>query len=63
MNTDICVGAGQCVLATPEVFDQGPDGLVVLLARTPPPWLRTAVQEAARQCPSGAVTVGDDTAR
>jgi ferredoxin len=63
VNTEVCVGAGQCVLATSEVFDQGPDGLVVLLTRTPPPSLRSAVREAARQCPSGAVTVGDGTAR
>ncbi|MFF3438565.1 ferredoxin [Streptosporangium sp. NPDC002721] len=63
MNPDICVGAGQCVLATSEVFDQGPDGLVVLLTRTAPPSLRTAVRQAARQCPAGAVTVADGTAR
>ncbi|MGJ6968550.1 ferredoxin [Streptosporangium sp. G11] len=63
VNTEVCVGAGQCVLATPEVFDQGPDGLVVLLTGTPPPSLHTAVREAVRQCPSGAVAVSDGTAR
>jgi ferredoxin len=57
VDTGVCVGAGQCVLAAPEVFDQGADGLVVLLDGTPPSSLHAAVREAARQCPSGAVTV------
>ncbi|WP_326639988.1 MULTISPECIES: ferredoxin [unclassified Streptosporangium] len=63
VEAGVCVGAGQCVLAAPEVFDQGTDGLVVLLDETPPPSLHAAVREAARRCPSGAVTVGDSTAR
>ncbi|GAA4203957.1 hypothetical protein GCM10022252_62370 [Streptosporangium oxazolinicum] len=62
VNTDLCVGAGQCVLAAAEVFDQGADGLVVLLTATPPPFLRAAVRQAARQCPSGAVTLDEGAA-
>jgi ferredoxin len=58
VDAGVCVGAGQCVLAAPEVFDQGVDGLVVLLERTPPPSLHGAVRAAARQCPSGAVIIG-----
>ena len=30
VNTSTCVGAAQCVLAAPEVFDQGEDGFVEL---------------------------------
>jgi ferredoxin len=32
-----CIGAGQCVLSAPAVFDQDDDGIVVLRDATPPP--------------------------
>lgn len=50
-----CCGAGQCVRAAPKVFDQGDDGLVVLLDETPPKELHTAVREAVMLCPSGTI--------
>ncbi|MEU3183947.1 ferredoxin [Streptomyces sp. NPDC006923] len=54
----LCVGAGQCVLAAPAVFDQGDDdGLVVVLDETPPASELRAVRDAVRACPSGAVTL------
>ncbi|WP_053651442.1 ferredoxin [Streptomyces sp. XY431] len=58
MLHDDCVGAGQCVLSAPEVFDQDNDGIVVLLregldglGRAD----RQGVEEAVRLCPSGAL--------
>lgn len=37
IDEDKCVAAGQCVLATAEVFDQrDEDGVVVLLNSAPP---------------------------
>ncbi|MEK2494359.1 ferredoxin [Kitasatospora purpeofusca] len=55
---DDCVGAGQCVLSAPEVFDQDNDGIVVLL-REGLDGLghadREGVEEAVRLCPSGAL--------
>lgn len=61
----LCVGAGNCVLSAPEVFDQDPDeGLVVLRGAPAPDGPSTvgeadreAVAEAAHLCPSGALTV------
>lgn len=62
VHVDVCVGAGQCVLAAPEIFDQGDeDGLVRLLEKNPSRELLTAAREAERHCPSGAVTVKDDS--
>ena len=56
-----CVGAGQCVLAAPEVFAQSDeDGLVVLRVQTPSTELREPVRAAANLCPSLAITVEDD---
>ncbi len=32
VDTDRCVGAGQCVLSAPDVFDQDDMGIVLVLA-------------------------------
>lgn len=59
VDTDRCVGAGQCVLSAPDVFDQDDMGIVLVLAEPAdePAW------EAARQagviCPSQAITVSE----
>lgn len=51
-----CVGAGQCAMAVPEVFDQDDaDGTVVLRDARPEPELHQAVREAAGLCPVRAV--------
>ncbi|MEW1724237.1 ferredoxin [Streptomyces sp. NPDC093109] len=72
VDTERCVGAGQCVLTAPDVFDQSDDGLVVVLADPADgpadgpadEAMREAVREAVRLagsvCPSGAITVRED---
>ncbi|MFE4059271.1 ferredoxin, partial [Streptomyces sp. NPDC059096] len=35
VDQESCVGAGQCVLNAPDVFDQDDDGFVVLLNEAP----------------------------
>jgi ferredoxin len=53
-----CVASGQCVLSAPEVFDQHEeDGIVVLLAETPPEHLMNDVRQAAVLCPAQAIRV------
>jgi len=54
-----CIGAGQCVLAAPAVFDQDDDGIVVLLDATPPASEHEAVRKAARLCPAVAIFVDE----
>lgn len=54
-NTDVCVGAGQCVRAAPAVFDQSDAGLVVLRTTTITDAGADAVRTAVEWCPSGAV--------
>ncbi|WFE65024.1 ferredoxin [Micromonospora sp. WMMD714] len=57
VDSDTCVGSGQCALALPEVFDQDDaDGRVVLLDDRPPAGLHAAVREAASRCPVRAIT-------
>lgn len=60
IDQDKCVGAGQCVLASPDVFDQrDADGIVVLLRENPPAELEEEVREAARICPALAIELED----
>ncbi|GHA81942.1 ferredoxin [Streptomyces tendae] len=55
---DRCVGAGQCVLAAPAVFDQDEQkGLVLVLDENPPAAQSDAVRQAVRACPSGALAL------
>ncbi|MFI9027917.1 ferredoxin [Streptomyces sp. NPDC053560] len=58
IDEDKCCGAGQCVLAAPEVFDQrDEDGVVVLLDADPPAEQHAAVTEAAQICPAAVIAL------
>jgi ferredoxin len=60
VDQDKCVGAGQCVLLAPEVFDQrDEDGVVVLLHENPPAELHDAVRQAAQVCPALAIELAE----
>lgn len=60
IDEDGCVGAGQCVLAAPDVFDQrDDDGIVVLLDEAPAPDLHDATREAALLCPALAIHLAE----
>lgn len=54
-----CIGAGQCVLTVPEVFEQDDDGVVTLVDERPATGLRDAVRDAAARCPVEAIGVDD----
>jgi ferredoxin len=56
-----CVGAGQCALTAPAVFDQDDDeGLVLVLDASPPAHEHDAVREAASVCPTGAISIVEE---
>jgi ferredoxin len=56
-----CIGAGQCVMVAPEVFDQrDEDGVVILLDPEPMQHLHGVVRDAAKLCPSRAITLIDE---
>jgi len=61
VDEDLCIGAGQCVLVAPQIFDQDDRGLVILLDATPPPGLHEAARKAARLCPAKAITIEEST--
>jgi len=58
IDFDKCCGAGQCVLAAPDVFDQrDEDGIVVLLDAAPPEAQYENARRAAAVCPAAAIEV------
>ncbi len=57
VQKDACVGAGQCALVAPDVFDQDDDGIVLLLQEDPEGSDLDAATKAARLCPARAITV------
>ncbi|MFF3445041.1 ferredoxin [Streptosporangium sp. NPDC002721] len=59
VNTQHCVGAGQCVLIAPEVFDQSDEGTVVLLVEAPDDPAQAVTREAVLACPSRSISLAD----
>lgn len=57
VDKDMCIGAGQCVVTAPDVFDQDDDGMVELLTDSPAEADRDAVKEAEHVCPARVITV------
>ncbi|MER7015417.1 ferredoxin [Saccharopolyspora sp. NPDC000359] len=57
-DKDKCIGAGQCALIAPDVFDQNDeDGQVVVLNPDPSSDLLPQVEDAAAGCPALAITL------
>lgn len=68
VDREVCIGAGQCVLAAPDVFDQDTkDGRVILISPDTENAVSPdtdngddgAIRTAVQVCPSGALTVVD----
>jgi ferredoxin len=59
-DTEACIGSGQCVLTEPTVFDQGDDGIVVLLTDQPGDQVAERARKAAHLCPSRALSIVEE---
>ena len=59
-DRDVCIGAGNCVLAAENVFDQDDDAIVVVLQEQPEGDDVRATRDAVGSCPSGALSLSDD---
>lgn len=55
VEADKCIGGGQCVLASPDVFDQDDDGIVVVLEERPTRDSEESVKDAIEVCPARAI--------
>ncbi|MFJ9034172.1 ferredoxin [Streptomyces sp. NPDC102274] len=60
VDTERCVGAGQCVLSAPDVFDQDDSGIVMVLAEPEDDPGQEAARQAGLICPSQAITVKEN---
>ncbi|MFF3772756.1 ferredoxin [Streptomyces sp. NPDC002232] len=65
IDGDVCIGAGQCALTSPDVFTQDDDGFGTVVPGRED-GAGTLVREAARACPVQAISlhgpVGEDGA-
>jgi ferredoxin len=60
-DPDVCIGAGNCAMVAPRVFDLDPDELiVVVLDENVSPEEAPVVRDAVTQCPSGAIALQGD---
>lgn len=58
IDTGVCNGYGNCVVAAPGVFDIDPDtNMAFVAAAVVPPERRAAVDEAAADCPVRAIRI------
>jgi ferredoxin len=58
-NRDVCISAGNCVMAASDVFDQDEDGIVVMLVDDVPESEEDHAREAVKLCPSQALRIAD----
>ena len=56
-DRDVCISAGNCVMAADAVFDQDDDGIVVVLVDEVPATEEEHAREAVKLCPSQALRV------
>ncbi|XVU27624.1 ferredoxin [Actinoplanes sp. CA-054009] len=56
VDRDACIGAGNCAMTAPLVFDQDADeAIVILVTDTPPESEQAAVREAVDRCPAAVI--------
>lgn len=59
VDFDRCQSNAVCMDVAPEVFEVRDDNFLYVLVEEPPDHLRPAVGEAARRCPTQAITLQD----
>jgi ferredoxin len=57
VDLSLCNLHGLCMETAPEVFEIGDDGVLKVLNETPPEALRAKMDRAARECPTGAISI------
>lgn len=58
-DRDVCIQAGNCVMAADAVFDQDDDGIVVVLVDEVPDDELDRARAAVKLCPSQALRLVD----
>jgi sterol 14alpha-demethylase len=60
VDRDLCQGHGVCESEAPEVFSVSKKGELTILAESPPPEMRDAVELAVSYCPTHALRIEED---
>lgn len=60
IDSDKCIGSGNCENAANAVFALGDDGLARVIDNDPDAGLARRVKGAALGCPTGAITITED---
>lgn len=55
VDFDLCQSHGLCTQAVPEVFEIRDDGFLYILDESPSEALRPKLDQAVRECPTGAI--------
>ncbi|MFC8509707.1 ferredoxin [Streptomyces sp. NPDC057411] len=63
IDGDVCIGAGQCALTSPDFFTQDDDGFGTVVPGRAEGASGPLVREAARACPVQAITVEEEQAQ
>lgn len=58
IDRELCMGSGNCTFAPPGVFELDEDSIARVV--DPTRATRDEIDAAARQCPTGAISVGED---
>lgn len=61
VDSSICAGFSACLGACPRMFELHADGYAIVRSEAVPKEFEAAVREAASQCPTGAITVSQDS--
>lgn len=57
VDLDLCQTHGRCVELAPTLFEIRDDGFLHVLIETPSPALEEEAEQAALQCPAGAISL------
>ena len=61
VDAGVCAGFSACLGVCPEVFELHDDGYAVVKLGVVPKEFEDAVRRAVSQCPSGAISLSDDS--
>lgn len=60
VDFDKCDSNALCVAAAPQLFEVKDDNFLYILDEIPPGDQRAALEEAVRNCPTGAISIEED---
>ncbi len=63
VDSSVCAGFGVCLGLSADVFELHDDGYAVVRVSDVPQELENVVRQAVSQCPSGAISLSEDSSR